>query len=148
MNETARMIGAEFSSVHLAMRELVSSLDRSAVNWKPHPEANSLAVLVAHTLGSEGEILRAVRGQVANRNRPAEFEVEADAMDLVTMIDRADADLEEQISNMTDDDLTGMRRRGDRPPRPGLDWLVTNYGHAREHLAQMQLTIQLYGAKA
>ena len=36
------------------------------------------------------------------------------------------------------------RPRGDRPPRAGLVWLFENYGHAREHLAQMELTKQLY----
>jgi hypothetical protein len=27
-------------------------------------------------------------------------------------------------------------------------WLIQNYGHAREHLAQIQLTKQLYEAQA
>jgi len=45
---------------------------------------------------------------------------------------------------LTAADLTEMRPRGDRPPKPGLEWLVSNYGHAREHLAQILLTIQLH----
>ena len=40
-----------------------------------------------------------------------------------------------------------MRPRGDNPPRPGIEWLITNYGHAREHLAQIQLTKQLYDSR-
>ena len=28
-----------------------------------------------------------------------------------------------------------------------LDWLVSNYGHAREHLAQIELTKQLYDSR-
>jgi hypothetical protein len=43
--------------------------------------------------------------------------------------------------------LTEMRPRGDRPPKPGLEWLLSNYGHAREHLAQIQLTKQLFSAR-
>ena len=48
---------------------------------------------------------------------------------------------------LTEDDLLGMRPRGDNPPRPGIEWLITNYGHAREHLAQIQLTKQLYDSR-
>jgi hypothetical protein len=40
-----------------------------------------------------------------------------------------------------------MRPRGDRPPKLGLEWLVSNYGHAREHLAQIELTKQLYDSR-
>ncbi|MEA3019197.1 MAG: hypothetical protein QOI47_721 [Actinomycetota bacterium] len=28
--------------------------------------------------------------------------------------------------------------------RPGITWLVGNYGHAREHVGQIQLTKQLF----
>ena len=31
-----------------------------------------------------------------------------------------------------------------RAPRTGLFWLLNSYGHAREHLAQLQLTEQLF----
>jgi hypothetical protein len=48
---------------------------------------------------------------------------------------------------MTAADLDEMRPRGDRPPKAGLEWLLSNYGHAREHLAQIQLTSQLYSAR-
>jgi hypothetical protein len=45
---------------------------------------------------------------------------------------------------MTAEDLVAIRPRGDRPPQTGLHWLLSNYGHAREHLAHIQLTKQLY----
>jgi hypothetical protein len=60
---------------------------------------------------------------------------------------QADRELDEQLSAVTAADLTEPRPRGDRPPRPGLDWLVSNYGHAREHLAQIELTKQLYDSR-
>ena len=44
----------------------------------------------------------------------------------------------------TADDLAAERMRGERQPQTGLHWLLTNYGHAREHLAHIQLTKQLY----
>ena len=119
-------------------------MDAAALNWKPHPEANSIAVLVTHTLGSEREMLAAVRGVKLPRDRPSEFRAHADAAALTRLVDEAEAWLDEQTSGMSADDLAADRPRGDRPPQPGLYWLVTNYGHAREHLAQMELTKQLY----
>lgn len=144
---TVRTIRDGFHEVHQKIRELIHDLDAEALIWKPHPEANSIAALVTHTLGSEREMLAAVRGVRVQRNRPSEFLASADAAGLTRLADDADAWLEEQAGGMKGDDLVSDRPRGDRPPRPGLEWLVTNYGHAREHLAQMELTKQLYAAR-
>ena len=143
----ADTIGSLFHEVHQGIREQVEGLDRDALNWKPHPDANSVAVLVVHTLGSEREMIRAVRSLSTERDRPAEFKAEAEAADLLALLDRAERELDEHIRALTAADLTEMRPRGDRPPRPGLEWLLSNYGHAREHLAQIQLTRQLFDAR-
>jgi hypothetical protein len=142
----AETMGTRFTEVHHEIRQKVEGLDRKALNWKPHPEANSIAVLVFHMLGSEREMINAVRGIKTERDRAAEFEVEAEAADLIALIEIADADMDRHIAALTAHDLTVPRPRGDRPPRPGLEWLVGNYGHEREHLAQIELTKQLYGA--
>jgi hypothetical protein len=139
--------GRLFHEVHQGIREQVEGVDRDALNWKPHPDANSVAVLIVHTLGSEREMIRAVRMLSTERDRPAEFKAEADAVDLLALVDRADRELDEHVGALTAADLTEMRPRGDRPPKPGLEWLVSNYGHAREHLAQIQLTKQFYEAR-
>lgn len=131
-------------SVHDRFREQVGGLDRGALNWRPLPQANSIAVLIAHTLGSEREMIRAVRAMATERDRDAEFRVELEAADLLEMIGQADKDLDEHLLALTPADLTEMRPRGDRPPQPGLVWLLGNYGHEREHLAQAELTRQLY----
>jgi hypothetical protein len=133
--------------VHQGIREQVEGADRDSLNWKPHPDANSVAVLVVHTLGSEREMIRAVRLISTERDRPAEFKAEADAADLLALLDRSDRELDEHLGALTAADLTDLRPRGDRPPKPGLEWLLSNYGHAREHLAQIQLTKQLYEAR-
>ena len=143
---TADLIGALFRTVHRNFREELVGQDRDAINWKPHPQANSIAILVTHTLGSEKEMLRAVRGIGSDRVRSAEFEVTADAEALIALLDLADLEVDEHVKAITAEDLTAMRPRGDNPPRPGLEWLIGNYGHAREHLAQAQLTKQLYSA--
>lgn len=133
-----------FREVHEKIRALAEGMDAEALNWKPHPEANSIAVLVTHTLGSEREMLAAVRGVKLPRDRDSEFLAHGQPAELSRLLDEADAWLEDQTSGMSGDDLVADRRRGDRPPQPGFYWLVTNYGHAREHLAQMELTKQLY----
>jgi len=143
----AGTIGRLFREVHQGIREQVEGADREALNWKPHPDANSVAVLVVHTLGSEREMIRAVRLISTERDRPAEFTAEAEATDLLALLDRADRELDEHIGALTAADLLEMRPRGDRPPKPGLEWLLSNYGHAREHLAQIQLTKQIYSAR-
>ncbi len=141
---TAETIGSLFSAVHRDIRDQVEGLDREALNWKPNPDANSIAVLVFHALGSEREMINAVRGIKTERDRPAEFEVEADAADLIALLEIADADMDRHIAALTAHDLSTLRPRADRPARPGLEWLVRNYGHEREHLAQIELTKQLY----
>jgi hypothetical protein len=92
-------------------------------------------------------MIRAVLKLTTERDRDAEFKAESDAADLITLLDQADRELDEHVSALTAADLTEMRPRGDRPPKLGLEWLVSNYGHAREHLAQIELTKQLYDSR-
>jgi DNA-binding transcriptional ArsR family regulator len=143
----ATTVGALFHSVHEEMRKQVRGLDHGTINWKPLPLANSIAVLIVHTLGSEREMIRAVRKLATERDRDAEFKAELDADDLIALLDQTDRELDEHLAALTAADLTEMRPRGDRPPKLGLEWLVSNYGHAREHLAQIELTKQLYDSR-
>lgn len=140
--------GRAFHDIHERLREQVRGLDSGTLNWRPLPKANSVAVLVVHTVGSEVEMIRSVRSMPNSRDRDAEFRAEADAEQLLEMIDAADRELEEHVAALTSSDLTELRTRADgRPPQPGLFWLVTNYGHSREHLAQIELTKQLYDSR-
>ncbi|MDP9363022.1 MAG: DinB family protein [Chloroflexota bacterium] len=137
-----------FRAVHADLRSEVRGLDAAALNWTPGEGTNSIAALVVHTLGSEAEVLRTVRDVAGERDRDAEFRVSAEtANDLVQALDDGDALLDEMTAGMTTADLAAVRLRGDREPQPGLYWLLSNYGHAREHLAHVQLTKQLYGMR-
>jgi hypothetical protein len=134
-----------YRAVHAKLREAVRGLDEAALNWTPAPETNSIAVLVVHTIGSEQEVLRTVRGVAGERDRPAEFRTTAAGPDeLIARLDEADRSLDELAGGITADDLVAVRPRGDLPPQSGIHWLVTNYGHAREHQAHIELTKQLY----
>lgn len=136
-----------FREMHENLRVQVRGLDPGTLNWRPLPKANSVAVLVTHVIGSELEMIRSVRSVPAQRDREAEFRAESDAEHLLEMIDAADREVSDHVAALTREDLTELRARGDRPPQPGLYWLVTNYGHAREHLAQIELTKQLYDSR-
>ncbi|TMD15878.1 MAG: DinB family protein [Chloroflexi bacterium] len=143
----AESLGKLFGELHENFREQVRGLDPGTLNWSPLPKANSIAVLVTHAIGSELEMIRSVRSIPTSRDRDSEFKAESDAERLLEMIDAAARELDEHIAALTPADLTELRPRGDRPPRPGIEWLVSNYGHAREHLAQIELTKQLYDSR-
>jgi hypothetical protein len=143
----ATKVAGLYRDLHEKMRDQVRGLDHGTLNWRPLPKANSVAVLVTHTLGSEREMIRALRKISTDRDRDSEFKVEAEADDLLGLLDQADRDLDEHLGALSAADLTDPRPRGDRPPRPGIEWLLSNYGHAREHLAQIELTKQLYDSR-
>ena len=147
----ARTVAEKFRELFLAMhdgfRKQVRGLDHGTLNWRPLPKANSIAVLVTHSLGSEREMLRSVRQVATERDRESEFKVEAEAADLLALLDQADRDVDEFLGGLTPSDLTENRPRGENEPKPGLYWLISNYGHAREHLAQIELTKQIYDSR-
>ena len=141
------VLGQAFGDLHEKLREQVRGLDTGTLNWRPLPKANSIAVLVTHTVGSELEMIRSVRSSRTQRDRDSEFKAEADAEQLLGMIDAADREMGEHVSALTSADLTELRPRGYRQPQAGIFWLITNYGHGREHLAQIELTKQLYDSR-
>ena len=145
MDPVVAKIAEQFQVVHGHLRDEVRDLTVEELNWKPAPDTNSIAVLVVHTLGSEAEVLRVAANVPGERDRPAEFQVTAtDAEDLLREIDQADSYIDAMAPRIMAEDLAAERPRGDRPPETGLHWLLTNYGHAREHLGHIQLTKQLY----
>ncbi len=145
--DVAKTFGELFHALHDRFREQVRGLDHGTLNWRPLPKANSIAVLVTHSLGSEREMIRAVRSLPSERDRDAEFKIEAEAADLLALLDAADREMDQHLGELTPADLMEDRPRKDRPAQTGLYWLISNYGHCREHLAQIELTKQLYDSR-
>lgn len=144
MEPTVVPVADLFRSVHQQLREIVRDRDDEALNWSPGPDLNSIAVIVVHTLGSELDTLLFVRDLKSDRDRDAEFQVHANDADmLLDAIDRADAALMEHAPAITASDLEATRSRPGREPQTGLHWLLNNYGHAREHLGHLHVTVQL-----
>lgn len=145
MDSTVSSVLDLFQGVHRQLRDIVKDMDSEELNWSPGPELNSVVVIVTHTLGSELDTLLFVRGLSSDRDRDAEFEVQAaNASQLIEAIDRADRLLAEHAEQINADDLASTRTRPGRDPRLGVHWLINNYGHAREHLGHLHMTRQLY----
>ncbi|MGI8912247.1 MAG: DinB family protein [Chloroflexota bacterium] len=141
-------IAEGYRAVHQLLREHIAGADDGALSWAPAPETNSISVLVIHTLGSEAEVWRLVAATPGSRDRAAEFVAgTAGKADLLARLDAADLLLGELAAKIGPEAWETMRERPDRSPHTGLHWLVTNYGHAREHLAHVELTLQLYRAR-
>jgi len=138
-----------YRQIHDQLREEVSRLGKPALSWEPGPDTSSISTLVVHLLGSEAEVLRIVRGLPNNRDRASEFSAQVDdPEELLSRIRETDRLLEELGPQITDENLATLRVRPsavrNRTHQAGLFWLLNSYGHAREHLAQLQLTRQLF----
>ncbi len=70
-------------------RALVAELPDDALNWRPGPETNSLAVLVAHTWGSAQEHTARASGREIKRDRDAEFRVVLNEEECIALLDAA-----------------------------------------------------------
>src|SRR2546429_9987775 len=97
----AQTVGSLYRDVHAKMREQVRGMDHGTLNWSPLPKANSIAVLVTHTLGSEREMIRALRQAATERDRESAFKAEATAAALLALPHQSDRDLADHIGALT-----------------------------------------------
>ena len=148
MADVASTVLGLFGPLHDRVRAEVEGLDDDALNWSPGADANSIATIVIHMVGSEAETLRAVAGVSGARDREAEFTpVTRTPAEVLGVLDAADQLLAELRPAIGADRLGVVVALPTLPAedrRSGLAWLVANYGHAREHVGHIQLTKQLY----
>ncbi len=137
-----------FKQVHDQIRGEIEGLDGPGLNWKPGPGTNSVGTVITHVVGSEAETLRIVAGIVDHRDRDGEFLHPLHTLSQVSeALDQADTLITEVGRQINSRRLRARLSLPTLPPnerRSGLTWLVGNYGHAREHVGQIQLTKQLY----
>lgn len=150
--DSGAVVLALFKQLHQQIRDELGNLDDSAVGWVPLEGANSIAVILTHLVGSEAESLRVTAGMEVTRDRDREFvPVDQTLDDLREMLARADRMIDDVAGRLTPERLTREAPLPTLPAnerRPGLTWLIGNYGHAREHVGQIQLTKQLYFARS
>jgi hypothetical protein len=137
-----------FRQVHNQIRDEIEGLDDTGLNWTPCRGANSVATIITHIVGSESETIRSVAGIVDHRDRDAEFlqpwQTTAQVTEALGMADRLIAEVGPQIDDRRLGICLSLPTLPPDEQRSGLTWLIGNYGHAREHVGQVQLTQQLY----
>ena len=132
-----------------AMRDVVSGLDGTALNWKPldGQETNSIAVLLSHALDAERYLVASSVDVTLDRDREAQFRVEVEsAGDLLALIDRTETEVNGWIDSLTAEQLAAEIARPNRT-HTGAWWLLHAIEHSNEHVGQALLTRQLYEAK-
>ena len=137
-----------FRQLHDQLRDELRALSDEALNWAPTSGANTIATIDTNLVGSEAETLQCVAGVECVRDRGAEFLVDRLALgQVLDLLSGADG-LLDQLQPLIDESRLGATfSLPTLPPeevRSGVTWLVGNYGHAREHVGQVQLTKQLF----
>jgi uncharacterized damage-inducible protein DinB len=132
------------------IREIIKDLPAEGLNWNPFEGtgkhlANSMAVLAAHTAGSErfwiGEV---VGGNPPTRDRDAEFKkVVTSSAELLQLLELASQETREVFSRLTPYDLekTVQAMGKDVPVR----WAIVHIiDHTALHLGHMEMTYQMW----
>lgn len=138
------------------LRSAIDDVPERALEWKPLPSANSLAVLVMHCLSATRFFLRAGSGAVGSiaeyraTERAAAFRTAGvSKAELLALIDSfvaeaaaileqgTSAHLEATVSMPTNDGLPV-------PDRNGAATLMAAIGHLREHVGHVQLMHDLW----
>jgi uncharacterized damage-inducible protein DinB len=129
---------------------LVEPLDEACLNWTPPADdANSIADLTAHILGSIEAWLARALAEPFERDRDAEFETHADTIALLTTIDASRRRVRERFARLdgVDGAIERRIRRLDAPAEAPISvgWCVAHAViHAGEHWGQIRLTRDLF----
>lgn len=138
------------NDLHSQIREIIAGVPADGLNWKPFEgsgelQANSLAALTAHVVGSErywiGEVLG---GAPPSRDRDAEFRfVVSGIEELNQLLDLASTESSEVLSRFDAGDMDGIvQARGKDIP---IRWVILNViDHTSLHIGHMQMTYQLW----
>ena len=130
-------------------RRVIAGLPNDALNWRPGPETNSLAVLVAHAWGAAQAWTARASGQEIARDREAEFRAVMTAEELSILLDRASERVAAFLSAIDPAAYEGIYTPD---PAQGMDGetfthahcLIHALEHTQEHLGQAYLTRQLW----
>lgn len=137
----------ELRGLHDRLRKTTDGLDPGTLDRVPVPDANSIAVLVTHAIGSELGWLHLAAGRAHERDRSSEFVVRGrTSAELGRILDEADATATELIRLAFEAGLETLRERpGARPVT--VSFCVTHaIAHAAEHVGHAELTRQLLTA--
>jgi uncharacterized damage-inducible protein DinB len=133
-----------FAEANGRLRKAVSGLDAGALDRAVAPETNSIAVLVAHCVGSQLDWLHVAAGHVIARDRDAEFRVRGkSAGELEALIERTAAEVPELVRDAIRAGLGTARKTRSQRDTTAAYALFHALEHLTEHVGQVELTRQL-----
>ena len=128
------------------LRASVDGLPAEALNWRPIPETNSVAVLIAHTMGATRLWLQMAMGlPLPERDRDSEFRATfGDPSELLRFVDEISRDCTAALDSADSADWSAMRdtagRGGDAPPQVAAAYPLI-------HVDQISLIRQLWSVR-
>lgn len=136
--------------LHQWVLDLLADLPVEALNWRPfetgeQAEANSLAVLTAHIVGTEHFwMAEVVDRQPATRDRQAEFACHAENADeMVQMLEKTALETHDVLARLSDADLDDVRTVDGHEVY--VRWAITQaIEHTALHFGHMQMTYQMF----
>ena len=137
--------------VHQEIEATVDGLRLEAMDWTPGPGMNSLGILMAHVAGAEkhwfGDV---IAGERTGRDREAEFRTRGrDAAALKAGLQEMLTYGRSVVAKLELADLTSERvLHPDGRTMPVGSCLLHILRHAAEHAGHMQITRQLWDARA
>jgi len=123
---------------------VIAGLPNDALNWRPGPDTNSLAVLVVHTWGAAESWMARAGGHEIARDRDAEFHQTADGVMLATLVRERAARVRAATAALRPDEFATLRTRPNGETFPVAYCLIHALEHTQEHLGQALLTRQLW----
>jgi hypothetical protein len=133
------------------MREAIEGLSVEALAWRPPAEdSNPITVLAVHSMHSTRWWLTIARGMpLPDRDRPSEFVAETGSdAELLEFFDRMVTESRERLDAAESFDAGAERTVPDDEPVTSAWALLHALEHLREHVAQAQLTRQLWERQA
>jgi uncharacterized damage-inducible protein DinB len=133
--------------MHAEIKQALAGLPPEALDWSPGPEMNSIAVLVAHSMGAERFWLGDMAlGQSSDRVRAREFEVsKLTGPDLQNVLDETFAFVKGAVAGMSLAGLADLCESPNHDEPFTVGWcLLHALEHTAVHTGHIQLMRQLW----
>lgn len=140
-----------FEEAFGGMREVIEGSSPEALAWRPPAnDANPITVLAVHSMHSTRWWLTIARGApLPDRDRPSEFVAHPGSdTELLAFFDRMVGECRERLDPAEAFDAGAERAVPDDDPVSAAWALLHALEHLREHVAQAQLTHQLWDQRS
>lgn len=136
-----------FETIHKVIETAVADLPAAALDWKPGPDMNSIAVILAHAAGAWRYWVGDVAGDLpSGRVRAEEFETfQVDAAEMLGRLGKALDTTRQVLGQLKPARLGEARTAGMFNEERTVGWaLLHALEHTALHAGHIQLTRQLW----